>query len=107
VWVAGAVLRERARKRGLLLLVAVLLLLVVYLQENLPRLHAVAEIRQDPADFAVRFRGNGDLIDGGERADHVDGAPYRFLPDRFHLDRFCRSVLAARLRGLRLGTAGK
>ena len=61
MWVAGAVLRERARKRGLLLLVAVLLLLVVYLQENLPRLHAVAEIRA-PFDGFVEKR----LVNLGE-----------------------------------------
>ena len=50
-----AVLRERAGQRRLLLLEAVLLLFVVELNEDLPGLHAIAEVGEDAADRAVGF----------------------------------------------------
>ena len=45
--VGRAVLRQRPRERRLLLLERVLLFLAVELDEDLPGLHAIAEVRQD------------------------------------------------------------
>ena len=73
LWIGGAVLRERASERCLLLLIRVLLPLVVESNEHLTRPHAIAEIGQDPAHRAVCFRRYRDLIDCGQRPDHVNG----------------------------------
>ena len=72
--IGGAVLRERARQRRLLLIEAVLLLLAIELNERLAGRDAIAEVGEDPADLAVGFRRNRHLIDGGQRADDFDGA---------------------------------
>ena len=71
--VGRAVLRERAGQRGLLLFVGVLLLLAIELDQHLAGLHSIAEVREDLAHRAVRFRGNGDLVHRGQRADDVHG----------------------------------
>ena len=72
--VGRAVLRERPGQRRLLLLVGVALLLVVELDQHLAGAHPVAQVGGDLLDLAVGLGRHGHLVDGRERADHVDGA---------------------------------
>ena len=64
---------------------------------DLARLHAIAEVGADRLTLAFGFRRDRHFVDGGERADDLDGAVQRFLADRLDLDRL-RGVAAARLR---------
>ena len=102
----GAVLRERARERRLLLIEAVLPLLAIELDERLAGLHAIAEVGEDAADLAVGFRRHRHLVDGRERADDFDGPVDRFLANRLDLDGLRGRIAAARLRRLRFRACG-
>src|SRR4029078_10705817 len=66
----------------------------------------IAEIREDPADFAVGLRRNRDLIDRGERADDFKRPVDRFLSDRLGLHLLDRAFAAAGLRRRGFGAAG-
>jgi hypothetical protein len=103
--IGRAVLRERAGERGLLLVGTVLLLLAVESDDRFTRLHAIAEVGQDAADFAIGFRRDRHLIDGREGPDDVDAATHRFLLHRLDAHAFGRGVAPARLRrfGFRAG----
>ena len=69
--------------------------------------HAIAEVGEDPADLAVGLRRDRDLIDGRERADHVDRALHRIVADFLDLNRLRRRLLGACLCrfGARAGPA--
>ena len=105
--VGGAVLRERARQRRLLLIEVVLLFFVVQLNECLARRHAIAEVREDAADLALGFGRHGDLIDGRQGPNDFDGAADRFLADLLDLDRLDRGIASARLRRFGFRAAGR
>jgi hypothetical protein len=105
--VGGAVLRQRAGQRRLLLLVRVLLLLIVELNEHLPGPDAVAKVGKNRANLPVSLGRDGDLIDGSEGTDDVDGAMDRVLTHEFHLDGFRRPFAAARLGGICFRTRGE
>jgi phosphatidylserine decarboxylase len=80
----GAVLRERACQRGLLLLKRVLLTFVVDLDEDLPRLHPIAEVGQDGAHRAFGFRRHRHLVHGSQGTNHVDRSTNGVALHRHH-----------------------
>jgi hypothetical protein len=101
--IGGAVLRQRARQRRLLLVEVVLLLLAIDLNQRLSSDDAVAEVRQNPAYLAVGLRRDRHLIDRGERAHELHCAFDFFEPHGFERHRLGCRVTAARLRGFGFG----
>ncbi len=89
--IGRAVLCERPRQRCLLLVEAVLLLLVIELDQDLPCFDAIAEVGEDAADRAVRLRRDDHLIDGGQRPDDVHRSADRILLDDGGGDGLCRA----------------
>jgi hypothetical protein len=83
--VRRAELRQRFLERRALLVEVVLLLFAIDEDQRLTRLHAIAEIREDPAHLAVRLGGNGDLIDGRQRPHQIDGPLDRLFLDDLEL----------------------
>jgi hypothetical protein len=96
--IGGAVLRERARQRGFLLLEVVLLLFLVDQDERLAGANAVAKVGEDPAHSAVGFGRDRHLVDGGQRADELDRSGDALLLYDFDLDLLRGGVATAGLR---------
>ena len=105
--IGGAELGERPGQGGLLLLEGVLRLLAIELNQHLAGPHAVPKVRQNLADLTVSLGRNRDLIDGRERADHINRALDRIAADFLDLNRLRRRLLGACLCrfGARAGRA--
>ena len=102
-----AVLSERPRERGLLLLIRILLLLVIDLDQDLSRFDAISEIGKDGADCAIGLGRNCDLIHGGQRPDDVHRSADGVLDDRGGRDRFGHAIAGLGVGRLRLAATGR
>ena len=93
--------------RRALLVEAVLQLLAIELDERLSRRDAIAEIGEHATNDAVDLGRHRDLVLGGQRANHLEGASNRLLTNRFGLDGLGRLLRPARLFGARVCTSGR
>ena len=101
--ISGAVLGERPRMRGALLVEVVLELLTIELNKRLSRNDAIAKVGPDATNDAVHLRRDCHLVFSCQCTHDVEAASYRFLTDRFGLDRLARlfglaTLLRARVR---------
>src|SRR5262245_29193956 len=92
--------------RRALLVEVVLELLAIEFDERLSRRDAVTEIGANTANHAIDFRRHRDLVLGGQRTNHVEGASKRLLTNRFSLDGFGGLLLPAVLFRARVCTSG-
>ena len=90
----------------MLLLEVVLGLLAIELQQHLACRDPVSQVGRDAAHPAFGLGRHGDLVFGRERADHLDGAAYRFLANLFNLHRNDRIALASGLGRSALAAGG-
>ncbi len=102
--IGRAVLRQRPRQRRLLLFEAVLLLLVVELDQDLAGFDTIAKVREDRPHAAVGFRRNDDLVHCSQSTDDVDRAADGILLNGSDGHFFRRVLAIAGLGGLCLRT---
>jgi len=83
--------------RRALLIEVVLQFLAIELDKWLSSNDAIAKIGPYATNDAVNLRRDRDLVLGGQRANDVEASSYRFLTDRFGLDRLARLFRIASL----------
>ncbi len=83
--------------RRALLVEVVLQFLAIELDERLSSNDAIAKIGPYATNDTIDLRRDRDLVFGGQRTNDVEATSYRFLTDRFGLDRLTRLFRLASL----------